>query len=57
MLQTHEHQAGMAFPRDYVITGDKREQTAQLGNAVTPPPFTWLTRQAIASLHPELRAA
>lgn len=54
MLQTNEHQAGMAFPRDYVITGDKREQTAQLGNAVTPPPFTWLTQQAIASLHPEL---
>jgi DNA (cytosine-5)-methyltransferase 1 len=57
MLQTHEHQAGMAFPSTYVITGDKREQTAQLGNAVTPPPFTWLTRQAIASLHPETRAA
>jgi len=57
MLETHEHQAGMAFPENYVITGNKREQTAQLGNAVTPPPFTWLTRQAIASLHPELRAA
>jgi DNA (cytosine-5)-methyltransferase 1 len=57
MLQTHEHQAGMAFPPTYVITGDKREQTAQLGNAVTPPPFTWLTQQAIASLHPEMKAA
>lgn len=56
MLQTTEHQAGMAFPKNYVITGDKREQTAQLGNAVTPPPFTWLTQQAIASLHPELAA-
>ncbi len=57
MLETHEHQAGMAFPENYVITGNKREQTAQLGNAVTPPPFTWLTRQAIASLHPERRGA
>src|SRR5262245_2772665 len=57
MRQTHEHQAGMAFPRDYVITGDTREHTRQLGTAVNPPPFTWLTRQAIASLHPELRAA
>jgi len=33
MFQTHEHQAGMAFPPGYVLTGDKRAQTAQLGRS------------------------
>ncbi|MCU1677700.1 MAG: cytosine-specific methylase [Frankiales bacterium] len=37
MLEPHEIQAGMAFARDYLILGNKREQVRQLGNAVTPP--------------------
>jgi DNA (cytosine-5)-methyltransferase 1 len=37
MLEPHEIAAGMAFPPDYTILGNKREQVRQAGNAVTPP--------------------
>lgn len=37
MLQPHEVLAAMAFPKDYKVLGNKREQVKQLGNAVTPP--------------------
>jgi DNA (cytosine-5)-methyltransferase 1 len=37
MLEPHEVTWGMAFPRDYIMTGTKREQVKQAGNAVTPP--------------------
>ncbi|MFJ3957721.1 DNA cytosine methyltransferase [Arthrobacter sp. NPDC090010] len=37
MLEPHEVMWGMAFPRDYVMTGSKRDQVKQSGNAVTPP--------------------
>lgn len=37
MLEPHEIMAGMAFPKEYVMTGNKREQVKQSGNAVTPP--------------------
>lgn len=37
MLEPHEIAAGMAFPRDYRILGNKREQVRQAGNAVCPP--------------------
>ena len=37
MLEPHEITAGMAFPKDYIMTGNKREQVKQAGNAVTPP--------------------
>jgi Site-specific DNA methylase len=37
MLEPHEITAGMAFPGDYIMTGNKREQVKQAGNAVTPP--------------------
>ncbi|MBM9432359.1 DNA cytosine methyltransferase [Flaviflexus equikiangi] len=37
MLEPYELTWGMAFPRDYVMTGNKREQVKQAGNAVTPP--------------------
>lgn len=37
MLEAHEIAAGMAFPSSYTITGNKREQVRQAGNAVTPP--------------------
>lgn len=37
MLEPHEITAGMAFPKEYIMTGNKREQVKQAGNAVTPP--------------------
>jgi len=37
MLEPHEVMRGMAFPHDYVMTGSKRDQVKQSGNAVTPP--------------------
>lgn len=37
MLEPHEISAGMAFPKTYIMTGNKREQVKQAGNAVTPP--------------------
>lgn len=37
MLEPHEITRGMAFPHDYIMTGTKREQVKQAGNAVTPP--------------------
>lgn len=37
MLEPHEIMAGMSFPKEYVMTGTKREQVKQSGNAVTPP--------------------
>lgn len=37
MLTPHEISLGMAFPDDYILLGNKREQVRQSGNAVTPP--------------------
>lgn len=37
MLEPHEIARGMAFPHEYQILGNKREQVRQAGNAVTPP--------------------
>jgi DNA (cytosine-5)-methyltransferase 1 len=37
MLEPHEVTWGMAFPKDYIMTGNKREQVKQAGNAVCPP--------------------
>lgn len=37
MLEPYEISAGMAFPKAYIMTGNKREQVKQAGNAVTPP--------------------
>jgi DNA (cytosine-5)-methyltransferase 1 len=37
MLEPHEIQRGMAFADQYIVTGSKRDQVRQLGNAVTPP--------------------
>lgn len=54
MLGPHEVQAAMAFPGDYCVLGNARERVKQLGNAVTPPTMSWLYRQTVASLHPEV---
>lgn len=50
MLEPHEIKAAMAFPTEYVITGNKREQVKQCGNAVTPPIARMLLPRVIASL-------
>lgn len=51
MLTPPEIKAAMAFPRDYVITGNKKEQVYQLGQAVTPPVMRMLMERCIASLN------
>ncbi|KAJ1684797.1 hypothetical protein LUZ63_020068 [Rhynchospora breviuscula] len=37
MLEPHEVGAGMAFDRDYIVLGTRRQQVKGYGNAVTPP--------------------
>jgi DNA (cytosine-5)-methyltransferase 1 len=50
MLEPYEVTWGMAFPRDYIMTGNKREQVKQAGNAVTPPAARDLVACAVESL-------
>ena len=50
MLSPTEIQAAMAFPSTYVVTGTRREQIKQLGNAVTPPVMKLLVSRCIAAL-------
>lgn len=50
MLEPHEIASGMAFPKDYIMTGNKREQVKQAGNAVTPPAARDLGMIAVESL-------
>jgi DNA (cytosine-5)-methyltransferase 1 len=50
MLEPSEIQAAMAFPRDYVVTGTRREKVKQLGNAVTPPVMQLLVSRCMAAL-------
>lgn len=45
MLQPHEIKAAMAFPANYKVLGNKREQVKQLGNAVTSPVMTILMQR------------
>lgn len=44
MLEPSEIKRGMAFPTDYVMLGNKREQVRMAGNAVTPPAARDLVR-------------
>lgn len=53
MLTVPEIQAAMAFTRDYIVTGNKREQVRQLGNGVTPPAAEFLVRAAVRALEGE----
>lgn len=57
MLEPHEIQTAMAFPREYVVIGNRREKVKQLGNAVTPPVMQLLVSRAIASLDSKEYAA
>jgi DNA (cytosine-5)-methyltransferase 1 len=51
MLTPEEIKAAMAFPSGYIVTGTKREQVKQLGNACTPPVMQWLLERCLASLN------
>lgn len=50
MLQPHEIQAAMAFPKDYIVRGTARDKVRQLGNAVTPPVMQILFQRCVATL-------
>ncbi|MDR6861935.1 DNA cytosine methyltransferase [Phycicoccus sp. 3266] len=50
MLEPHEVKGAMAFPGDYVILGNRREQVKMCGNAVTPPAARDLIAAVAASL-------
>ncbi|HZO72812.1 MAG TPA: DNA cytosine methyltransferase [Ktedonobacteraceae bacterium] len=49
MLQPSEIGRAMAFPETYVVLGNKREQTKQYGNAVTPPVMQMIMERCIAT--------
>lgn len=49
-LKAHEVQRAMAFLDDYIILGNAKEKVKQLGNAVTPPVMTWISKQIVKSL-------
>lgn len=50
MFEPHEITGGMAFPKAYQMTGNKREQVKQAGNSVTPPISRDLGTIAVESL-------
>lgn len=50
MLTPHEIKRAMAFPDHYKMTGTRREQVKQAGNAVTPPAARDLVAAAVQSL-------
>jgi DNA (cytosine-5)-methyltransferase 1 len=54
MLTPAEIKVGMAFARDYILLGTKREQVKQSGNAVTPPTARDLGAAVIESLGVEV---
>jgi len=49
-----ELRRAMAFADDYILLGNKTQVTSGLGNAVTPPVATWITRQCLATLGGEV---
>lgn len=57
MLEPHEIAAGMAFEREYILLGNKREQVRLCGNAVTPPAAALLLERVLAALTGEQAAA
>lgn len=50
MLEPSECKRAMAFPADYVLLGNRREQVRMAGNAVTPPAARDLIGAAVAAL-------
>lgn len=56
MLEPHEVAAGMAFPRDYIWHGTRRERVKLAGNAVTTPAARDLIAAVAESLGLEVAA-
>lgn len=50
MLTPEELKLGMAFAEAYIVTGNKREQVRQIGNAVTPPVAQAIAQRCVESL-------
>jgi DNA (cytosine-5)-methyltransferase 1 len=50
MLEPYEIKQGMAFPKEYIMLGNKRVQVKMAGNAVTPPAARDLVACAAESL-------
>lgn len=50
MLEPEELKLGMSFPTEYVITGNKREQVRQIGNAVACNVAEWIVERCVESL-------
>jgi DNA (cytosine-5)-methyltransferase 1 len=51
MLEPHEYQAAMHFPKEYILTpADKRTRVKMLGNAVTPNAARDLVAMAVEAL-------
>ena len=50
MLEPEELKLGMSFPGEYVITGNKREQVRQIGNAVACNVAEWIVERCVESL-------
>lgn len=50
MLVSHEIGKAMAFPDNYVVTGNERDRVKQYGNAVTPPVATQLFARCVETL-------
>lgn len=55
MLEPAEVIRAMAFPTEYVVLGNRREQVRMAGNAVTPPAARDLVAAVVASLSPDNR--
>jgi len=51
MLKPDEIQRAMGFPDEYEVLGNQRDQTKQLGNAVTPQVPEWIGQRCIDSLN------
>ncbi len=50
MLRPHEIKKAMAFPKDYIVKGNQREQVRQCGNALTPPVMQMILERCVESL-------
>jgi DNA (cytosine-5)-methyltransferase 1 len=56
MLQPHELAAAMTFPASYPFTGNKSEQTKQIGNAVPPLMGKLLALELLREMAPRHQA-
>ncbi|WP_241236986.1 DNA cytosine methyltransferase [Georgenia faecalis] len=56
MLEPHEIKQAMAFPADYLMVGNRREQVKLSGNAVTPPAARDLIATVVAAITGESAA-